>query len=459
MAGIGFVLEKLMRQDDLTGVLRGIAYAAVIATGPWLITVFSLAAVTLLVHYGTASLEVRLFHSVIIYNFSASLVMTGPIALVTTRFLADRIFLGKVEPVPATLLTGSAACYGLALLIGIPFYGFVCDLPLTTALAAIVNLAAVCGIWYVGVFLSALRDYRTIFIAFLVGLTVGAVTAIALSRWYGTDGMLFGFSTGIVVLVFIAKAKILAEYPYKFVEPFAVLPYFRTYWPLALGGLVFNAAVWIDKWIMWFAPERVVVGGALATHPYYDGAMFLAYLTVVPSLAMFLVSVETAFFRVYQRFYRAIAFHATYAEIEDNRLRIVRTLATSSRDIAILQAAVTMLALFLAPAVIELTASSFQQIGILRFGILGAYFQAMLLFLSTLLAYFDLRLPNLGLQTLFLVTNGLFTLASLEGGFEYYGYGFFASTVVTCAVGFVVLSHALSRLPYLAFIGSNPSVE
>ena len=65
-------------------------------------------------------------------------------------------------------------------------------------------------------------------------------------------------------------------------------------------------------------------------------------------------------------------------------------------------------------AVIELTASSFQQIGILRFGILGAYFQAMLLFLCTLLAYFDLRLPNLGLQTLFLVTNGLFTLACLE---------------------------------------------
>lgn len=459
MAGIGFVLEKLMRQDDLTGVIRGIAYAAVIATGPWLITVFSIAAVTLLNHYGTASLEVRTFHSVIIYNFSASLVMTGPIALVTTRFLADRIFLGRVEPVPATLLTGSAACYGLALLVGIPFYGFVCDLPLSTVLAAIVNLVAICGIWYVGVFLTALRDYRTIFIAFVVGLTIGAVSAILLSTPYGTDGMLFGFSLGIVVLVFIAKAKVLAEYPYKFVEPFAVLPYFRMYWPLALGGAVFNAAIWIDKWIMWFAPDRVVVGGALATHPYYDGAMFLAYLTVVPCLAMFLVSVETAFFRVYQRFYRAIAAHATYAEIENNRRRIIGTLALSSRDIAILQAAVTMLALFLAPTVIELTSSSFQQIGILRFGILGAYFQAMLLFISTLLAYFDLRLPNLFLQSLFLVTNGVFTLVCLEAGFQYYGYGFFAAAVVTSAVGFIMLAHALSRLPYLAFVGSNPSVE
>lgn len=459
MAGIGFVLEKMMRQDDLTGVLRGIAYAAVIATGPWLITVFSIAAVTLLVAYGSDSLEMQVFRSVIIYNFSASLVLTGPLALVTTRFLADRIFLGTVEPVPATLITGSTGCYGLALLVGIPFYGFVCTLPLTTTLAAIANLVAVCGIWYVGVFLSALRDYRTIFIAFLVGLTAGSLAAIGLSGPYGAEGMLFGYSLGIVVLVFIAKAKILAEYPYKFTQPFAVLAYFRKYWPLAVGGGVFNAAIWVDKWIMWFAPERVVVGGALATHPFYDGAMFLAYMTVVPALAMFLVSAETSFFRVYQRFYRAISFHATYAEIEDNRLRIIRTLSASSRDIAILQGAVTALALFLAPAAIELTQSSFQQIGILRFGILGAYFQAMLLFLSTLLAYFDLRLPNLALQLTFLVTNAAFTLASLWGGFPWYGYGFFAATVTTCLIGFVMLAHALGRLPYLAFVGSNPSVD
>ena len=35
MAGIGFELRKLLRQDTLLGMIRAYAYAGVIGSGPW----------------------------------------------------------------------------------------------------------------------------------------------------------------------------------------------------------------------------------------------------------------------------------------------------------------------------------------------------------------------------------------------------------------------------------------
>ena len=48
MAGIGFELRKLSRQETLSSVVAAAGHAAVIAAGPWLFTIFALATITLL---------------------------------------------------------------------------------------------------------------------------------------------------------------------------------------------------------------------------------------------------------------------------------------------------------------------------------------------------------------------------------------------------------------------------
>jgi polysaccharide biosynthesis protein PelG len=90
-----------------------------------------------------------------------------------------------------------------------------------------------------------------------------------------------------------------AEYPYPVDFRFSFFSEFRRYWQFAVIGLFYNAAIWVDKWIMWFAPGRAVVTGGIWTNPAYDSAMFLAYLTIVPATTLFLVAVETRFFEHY----------------------------------------------------------------------------------------------------------------------------------------------------------------
>src|SRR3546814_10356580 len=77
---------------------------------------------------------------------------------------------------------------------------------------------------------------------------------------------------------------------------FAFLRYFPRFWQLALFGFAYNLTIWCDKLVLWLAPdaERTAVG--LISNPAYDSAMFLANMTTVPVLAIFIIAIETEFF-------------------------------------------------------------------------------------------------------------------------------------------------------------------
>lgn len=459
MAGIGFALRKLARRDDLLGVLQGYAHSAFISSGPWMFTILALAGINLIGRDVVAEDELALFRVIVIYNFCFSVVLTGPLVLVATRYLADAIYLKQVDTAPGMLLANLGMAYGLALLTAGPFYLFFGGLSPAMAYAALVDFFLVCGIWVVSIFLSALRDYVMVTTAFGAGMLLGLAATVVLGAQAGGVGMVWGFSLGLAAIQFVLIARVFAEYPYQVARIFAFLSYFRRYWDLALIGLVANLAVWIDKWIMWTVPEREVVTGAMVVYTGYDSAMFVAYLTIVPALTLFTVNIETRFFERYQTFYRDIQLHATYAQIARNHRLIIRALMESARNLVILQGAVCAVSIFLAPTIVGWMGLSYSQIGMFRFGTLGAFFQVLFLFTTIVLSYFDLRRRNLAVQLFYLAANAGFTAAFSRLGFAWYGYGYFLASLLSFAVAYLMAADALKRLPYIAFVANNPSVR
>lgn len=270
--------------------------------------------------------------------------------------------------------------------------------------------------------------------------------------------MLCGFNAGLAIIFFTLIARVFAEYPARAERPFLFLPLFRRYWDLALGAVAFNAAVWADKWIMWFAPERERLRSGLVSCPDYDGAMFLAYLSIVPALAAFLLTIETGFFEKYARFYDDIRRHSPYSKIEDNHRELIQSFVDGSRNFLVLQGSISAAAILTAPQLFEWLGVNFRQLAIFRFGILGAFFNAGFLFLSIVLSYFDQRRTLLALSVLFLGANCLFTLVSLRLGFAFYGYGYFLSALVAFGCAFTATARFITRLPYETFVRSNSSV-
>jgi uncharacterized membrane protein len=176
-------------------------------------------------------------------------------------------------------------------------------------------------------------------------------------------------------------------------------------------------------------------------------------------MAIFVFSIETDFYEKYRRFYGEIQRHASYAEIEEYHRGVQHSLLYSFRNLVVFQGSISLITILLAPGLFAFLGISFTQIGIFRFGVFGALFHCLYLFMTIILSYFDLRHIVLTLHTLFLAANTAFTLWSLFLGFPWYGHGYFLACLVSFLAALLVTVHVVGRLPYQAFVRTNLSIR
>ena len=181
MAGIGFELRKLTLRDDLLGVAQGYAHSATTAAGPWLFTILTLAGVVLVGSVNVAADDMTTFRLIIIYNFTFSLVLSGPFVMVATRVLADSIYARDVRQAPSMMLGYLIILFGVQALPVGAFYLWFVDLDLSLRLVAMFNFFVVSGIWLISTFLTALKDYTTITRSFVIGMGTAFFAAVLLA--------------------------------------------------------------------------------------------------------------------------------------------------------------------------------------------------------------------------------------------------------------------------------------
>jgi len=438
----------------------GFAHSAFITSGPWL---FTIVALTVLTAVGTAALGrdgTSAFRATVIYNFCFSAVLTGPFVLPATRHLADRIYERRPESAPTLLIAVLIAIQIAAVTIALPFYALATELGPAGTTAAVANFALVSGLWAVSIFLTALQDHIRVTLSFLGGMFVGCAAGAAAAGTMGGLGMIWGFNIGLAVIEFALVARILIEYPYDVGVPLNFGAHLRRHWELPLIGTLGAAAVWIDKWIMWLSPLAETEIGGMPTAPTYDSALFAAYLTTLPALTLFTISVETGFFERYQSFYRGLREHATWDRIVADHRAIVDAVLASTRTLVIVQGVATATAVLAAPAIVDLLRFGNAGIGVFRLAVVGAFLQVGQMFGVVILSYFDLKRRQMWAQGVFLVANGGGTfLVSRYLGEAWVGFGFLAGSAVAFAAVYLMVADALRRLPYLAFVASNPSVD
>ena len=457
MAGIGFEINKLAKRDDLMGIMGAYFHAAFAIAGPWLFTVVALAFTTYL--YGAYdSVELMNFRGVIVYNFSFSLALSAPVYMIMTRYLADQIHVKNVTTVPTVLLESMVLVFLFNLGLAVFFYGFYFNMTIPLRLAGFANMFLIAGVWLLSVYLTALKDFSAVTWSYIIGMVI----AVLCAEYFGdrqAAAMVTGYDVGLTVIVFMLAGRIFSEYPYHLTRDFALKPFWKKYWELALGGFFFNCALWVDKWIMWYAPEAVQLDSKLRFFPDYDSAMFLAAMTILPTLALYVFSIETNFFHHYRRFYGNILAHASMRRIRHYHAKIMEAITEGIRNLLLLQGVVAFLVILLAPQIFEKLHMFFVQLGIFRLGVLGSFFQVLILFATIILSYFDCRRANMWIFCFYFVCNTLFTIFFMQKGYEYYGYGFFLASALSFLVAASTLVIHVKKLPYHAFISNNNSVK
>lgn len=463
MAGIGFQLRKLSGNDTLTSVVAAVGHAAVIAAGPWIFTILTLAAITVTADRITDLDTLAAFRIVIIYSFSASLVTTAPVTMVATRLVADALWLKRPEDVRPILFAAYAASLVVTALGSLALIAYFRP-PAAIAIVLASGSALVGLIWVVLSFCGAVRDYRGLTLSFLFGLIVSTIAGISAAiLGLGAAGIAVGFLLGLALTFFGLTWRVLATFPQQLRDPmvgFTALYHGAVqYRLLALGALAGTAGVWIDKWIFWFADtgERLNVG--LYHAPLYDSAMFIASLGIIPALSAFVLKLETDFFDRYQQYYATIASHGTYNQIEEARSRLQSFTLNNLTLVTVGQIGVSAVLALTAPLIVDALGLQFRQVAILRYGALGAVFQFIFIACSAMLLFFDRRRRYLAIQLLFLGLMAGLTLLTVHLGDDYFGTGYFMACLISAFIVYFVANRTFDNLNYLTFIGNNPSIQ
>lgn len=454
MAGIGFELRKLLRRESLSGLLSAYAYAGIIGSGPWVLSIVAILIIGFMsVAIVVPNTLVTQFQVSVTYLIALSLILTGAFQLSYTRFTSDRLFEHRNEWILPNL---HAVMLAVTLLSGA--FGLPCILllfpeqSLMYRVSMLAGLVLLSNIWMTTIFLSGMKHYKAIVILYGVGYGVSVAAALIL-RPLGLEGLLGGFVIGQAVLLSGMVALILRNYPS---DHFMSFEFFRRdmhFRSLMWVGLFYNLALWADKFLFWFnEPTSQQVIGPLRASVIYDLPVFLAYLSIIPGMAVFLVRLETDFVEYYDAFYNAVREGGSLRMIEEYRNGMVEAARMGLFEIIKIQSIAALLIIAVGPQLLRWLGISELYAPLLNIQVIGVGLQVVFLGILNVFFYLDRRRVTLLLTGLFLVLNLLLTYITLLLSPAYYGYGFAGALLITVLVGFVLLDRTLDRLEYQTFM-------
>jgi uncharacterized membrane protein len=453
MAGIGFEFRKLLQKETYWGLFQAYGYSGIVSSGPWILSIVGILIVGI---YSVAvvvpPLAVTQFQVSVTYLFMASLILTGTVQLAYTRYIADRLFEKRSDLVTptfngllmmVTLISGILGSIAVFLLF-----------PDQSNLYRLLMLGAfviMCCIWCATIILSGLKQYKVIVAMFGLGYII-VVGGALLLRPLGMEGLLLGFVLGHFVLLMGMLLMIFRNYPSSRFIGFD----FRekgVYVSLVLTGLFYNLGIWIDKIMFWYNPDTgTQIVGLLHNSVIYDLPVFLAYLSIMPGMAVFLVRIETDFVDFYQKFYDAVREGGSLDYLNEIRDEMVFAIRQGIFEIIKIQG-ITVLIVFIAgPSLLRWIGISELHLPLLYVQVVGASLQVVFLGLLNVFFYLDKRAIVAILTFLFVVLNVALTWLSFYLGPAYYGYGYAVSLLISVLVAMQWLEKRLSRLEYETFM-------
>ncbi|WP_407293249.1 exopolysaccharide Pel transporter PelG [Stutzerimonas zhaodongensis] len=453
MAGIGFELRKILSRDSYTATLRAYVYAGLISSGPWVLSIISVMLIGIM-SLGVVMPEslIRQFLVSVTYLMASSLILTGGAQLFFTRFISDRLFENKQDVILPNLVgillvtTVSSGVLGFLLL------SLLFDQPFIYRLLMLANFVVLCNLWLTIIFLSGMKAYNRILMVMVVGYALMVLCSYLL-RFLKLEGLLLGLLIGHASLFFMFLFDILREYPARQLVAFDFFKRKQVFVSLLFTGLCYNLGIWIDKIVFWFNPSTSNhVIGPLRASMLYDLPIFLAYLAIIPGMAVFLVRIETDFAEWYDRVYSAIRGGETLQHIGQLKQQMILSVRQGLLEICKVQGLTVVLLFLIAPKLLAWLGISAYYLPLFYVDLIGVSLQVVFMALLNVFFYLDKRSIVLELCLIFVLLNAVLTVVSQLMGPSFFGYGFTLSVLACVLLGLVRLSSSLEDLEYETFM-------
>lgn len=453
MAGIGFELRKLFNGHGLLNNVMAYAYSSLTTIGPMMLCMFMVVGMQwLMTLSGVSFLEKELFLTTIVYCFIFSVLITGGLSMVLTRFIADMMYMKKYEHLLSSYYGSIAVCLPIGALTA---WLFLRGMPVGSGYktATYLLFSELIIIWLQTVHLSALKDYKRIVRSFLIGVacsTIGAWLLLHFTAYDSATTVLIAIAAGFFIVVLLSARHFEQFFPPKQSRIYwSFLSYLGKYPSLFFIGTFFYAGAYIHSFVYWFGPGNYRVAEHYIISPFFDLPVFYAYLTAIPTLVTFVVSVETSFYEKFRAYYDKILNGGTLVDITLAKKEMQRTLIQEISFIMEVQLLFTVVSLALGIKILPAIGFTMEQFYAFTLLTLGYYLFITAFIVMLMMLYFDDRKGVLIISGLFAALNTALTIWTMNIG--YHGLGLFLAALLTLAAALGRLMLYVRDIDYYTF--------
>ena len=446
--------------DPLLKAAGRVGAAVIVAAGPWLVSVVALAliSVTMTPVLGYAAVEdLRL---TVVYAFCIAPLAAGPVGAIAARQISAQIEMGETAPVAelflsAALLSGMTAQV-LALVVSLTL-----GIGPASILVGFVSLTVAAALlWTCFSVLAAMNSYTFLIAAFTGGmiLSVACMTVVDIPT---TEVLIWSFSAGISLCVALSMRHIQRRFAcdYQTIVPTfrELLALLRRHAVLCAGVLFAICGIWVDKWVFWFSPSAARSTAGFLHSSGYDSVMFLAHLSAIPTYAGLLLFHRSDLVAAIEGFRKSLEDRATYGLLRRRIDQLERVSWSGIVTIACVQAGVTIGFVMMSPVIVDKFDFNFDQLLILRVGLIAVFFHSILFLFCTLLLVAN-RIRHFSLvQGGFLVSNLLLSVI-LQSMIGMSAYAMLASAILSAVICFRFAFMSIRAYDYQVFVTENEAL-
>lgn len=454
MAGIGFDLLRLVNQGSYRNLIAAYGLTTLMSSGPSIFILLGIGIVCFFNAYLVADVDIAYqFLAAVVYLFSTSMILSSFLQYTFFRFIADRVYVNEFNEITPNYIGVMLVQIVISCVFALPILlYFFSAYTFNLKALLIANFIVLNMIWISTVLLTGIKSYRQILWAFSLGYITMVIVHLLVNR-NDLSFLLFEFLIAQTILFTLLLHAILTYYPTNIIIKFNFLKRENIFLSLVLSNFFSTLGFWIDKYIFWFnSATSYPIFPPLRASPLYDFPMFIAYMAMIPAMAVFLFQIEAKFSMIYPTFMRTIFSKKTLEEIVAVRNELTLSGRNSILSIFKTQYAVVVI-LFLS---LNFLFSTFHIISVymnlLFILIIATSLNVILWGILNILYYMTRYIEAMYTSLIFLISNTLFTLLSIYAGPNYFGYGLCLSLLLSIIYALTLLNKAFKELEYNTFM-------
>jgi uncharacterized membrane protein len=447
VAGIGFELKKIFKEESLSRLAGGITYSTLVTVGPTIMVI-----ITILLLYSILGLtsvsytERELLSSTILYVFIFSLLTTAAFNGVMSRYIADKLYEEKYEDILPSFYTGIFLNTLVGATLGIPFIlrvFFIGEVDLIFSFVSYCFFIVMIITFYSMIYLSATKDYKIIAIYYIIGMVLGFISASLFYRIGLTTikSILYGITLGFLIIAFLEFSYIRKFFNSNSKNYKECLHYFIDHKNICFCNFFYILGLYIHNFVFWTHPSHIVVAKSYVSMQSYDMASCLAMFTNISTIIIFTVMAETEFHDKYQKYNEAV-IGKTLKDINRTKKSMFRLLMQQVSYLVGIQAIITTIIFLIAIIILPILGFGGSILAIYP-SLVGAYLTIFLMYCNIIyMFYFNDNIGAMFTSIIFCISVLIGSIFSIRLPEYLYGLGAFLG-------GFIGWSASFFRIQYI----------